>query len=109
LGVWEKTIEITPDNTNEIIVDFNHKLKIPIAAVDDTGNPVYAEIYLDDQNTGKLTPSEIGVNVGLHKISVKKEGYLADSDPKEILVDKGFDKPQKFILKKIDKGVNLNQ
>jgi serine/threonine protein kinase len=109
LGVWEKTIEITPDNTNEIIVDFNHILKIPITAMDDAGNPVYAEIYLDDQNTGKLTPSEIGVNVGLHKISVKKEGYLADNDPKEILVDKGFDKPQKFILKKIDKGVNLNQ
>jgi len=109
LGIWEKTIEITPDNTNEIVVDFNHILKIPITAMDDAGNPVHAEIYLDDQNTGKMTPSEIEINVGLHKILVKKEGYLADNDQKEILVDKGFDKPQKFILKKIDKGANLNQ
>jgi len=109
LGVWEKEIEITPDNNKEIVVDFNHIQTVPVTAVDDTGNPVHAEIYLDEQNTGKMTPSNMELKVGLHKISVKKEGYLADNEPKTILIDKGFKKPQKFVLKKIDKGASSNQ
>jgi serine/threonine protein kinase len=109
LGVWEKSIEIKPGETTEITVDFNYTLKIPVTAIDDFGNPIVGEIYLDDHNTGKTTPAEIVVNVGLHKFSVKKDGYTADNEKTEILVDRGLDNPQKFLLKKADTEIRLNQ
>ena len=95
--------------TNFVTVDFNYTLKIPVTAIDDFGNPIVGEIYLDDHNTGKTTPAEIVVNVGLHKFSVKKDGYTADNEKTEILVDKGLDNPQKFLLKKADTEIRLNQ
>ena len=109
LGVWEKSIEIKPGETTELTVDFNYTLKIPVTAIDDFGNPIVAEIYLDDHNTGKTTPAEIVVNVGLHKFSVKKDGYTADNEETEILVDKGLDKPQNFLLRKAETEIKVNQ
>ena len=109
LGVWEKSIEIKPGETTELTVDFNYTLKIPVTAIDDYGNLIAATIYLDDHNTGKTTPAEIIVNVGIHKFSVKKDGYTADNEKTEILVDKGLNNPQKFLLKKADTEIRLNQ
>jgi serine/threonine protein kinase len=109
LGVWEKIIEINPGETTEFTVDFNYTLKIPVTAIDASGNSITADIYLDDHNTGKTTPAEIIVNVGIHKFSVKKEGYTADNEETEILVDKGLDKPQNFLLRKAETEIKLNQ
>ncbi|MEJ2050672.1 MAG: PEGA domain-containing protein, partial [Calditrichota bacterium] len=83
--------------------------KIPVTAIDDLGNSIDADIYLDGHNTGKTTPAEIIVNVGIHKFSVKKDGYTADNEETEILVDKGLDKPQKFLLRKAETEIKLNQ
>jgi serine/threonine protein kinase len=101
-GHWRKLVKIDADKTTNLTVDFNRKLALQVGAIDQEGNPLSANIYLDDQNTEKLTPDEISVYLGVHRLSVKKDGYITVNGEKEICVDEGSNNSQTFVLKKIE-------
>jgi serine/threonine protein kinase len=102
LGKWEKMVEIEPNDEVEIVVNFNRKIKINIASFDENGLPLTATIFIDDQNTGKLTPAELKIPVGIHKLDIKLDGYLPSNGKKEIFVDKNEENQHTVILKKIE-------
>ncbi len=54
------------------------------AALVITSTPAGATIYLDGRNTGHLTPAQLVVGGGPHKLSVQKEGYLVASTTAEV-------------------------
>jgi hypothetical protein len=101
LGIWEKSISIKPDTEEEIIVNFSRQVNLSIAAFDEKGLPLNAEIYIDDKTTGKSTPAEIKTRVGNHKLKLKLEGYSPTSGEKDIFVDKNASNEHTIILKKI--------
>ena len=100
LGKWEKVVQIESNLSKEITVNFNRTISINITAFDESGNPIFADIFVDNQKTGKMTPEEVSIRVGVHKLSVMKEGYTSTIEEKEILVDTDFSEPQTFILKR---------
>jgi serine/threonine protein kinase len=102
LGHWEKTIQLDSDHPTEITVNFNKKFPVLVGAVDENGNPLDGQIFIDDQDTGKATPQEITMRQGLHKLSVKKKGYTTRDGVLEILVDENFNKPLTFVLRKVN-------
>ena len=101
LGTLDKTVEIEADRNEEILIDFNTIVSIRITAFDPQGRPVWADIIIDDKNTGELTPKEIGVRVGQHTFAAQKEGYVLVNGEKEIMIENPLQEPLKFILKKI--------
>ena len=102
LGKWEKMVEIEPDDATKIVVNFNQKITVNVAAHDENGLPLTAEIFIDNENTGISTPAEIKTRVGLHKLTIKMDGYFASNGAKEIFVDKNTENKHTLILKKID-------
>ncbi len=108
LGRWEKKVEVKSDTREEILVDFTLELPVFLAAFDERGNELSGEIYLDDQFTGRSTPAEIPIRVGLHRLTVKKEGYVSRDPEKLILVDRGSPASQKFILTKMETHSDIN-
>lgn len=101
LGTWRRLVKIQPEKVADVTVDFNQKIKMQVDAIDQAGNPVYAEIFLDNQNTGKSTPETIDVRLGLHRLLVKKDGYLTSTGEREIMVDEHLKDTQTFILNEI--------
>ncbi len=102
LGKWKKMIQVHENKQVNLTVDFNKKIKMAVNAFDEEGNPILANIYLDDQYTGKSTPEKISLRIGVHRLFVKKDGYIAVNGEKEIIVYADFKEPQTFILKKIE-------
>jgi len=102
LGKWEKMVEIEPEDEAEIVVNFSRKIEVTIAAFDENGSPLMAEIFIDDQNTGKFTPAKIKTRVGFHKLSVQKDGYIASDEENQIFVDNNEENQHSIILKKIE-------
>jgi hypothetical protein len=102
LGRWERMFDIEPDHETEFVVNFNRTIKLNISAFNENGLPLAAKIFIDDQNTGEVTPAEIKTRVGIHKLFLKKEGYSSLSAEKEIFVDKGLENQHTIILKKND-------
>jgi serine/threonine protein kinase len=100
LGIWEKSIRLKPDIEEEIIVNFNRNVNISIAAFDENGLPLNAEIIVDDKTTGFLTPAEIKTRVGNHKLKLKLDGYSLTNGEKRIFVDKNAPNEHTIILKK---------
>lgn len=99
-GIWEKTISIKPDESLDILADFDKMCGLTITAFDDAGSPLRAEIFVDEKSEGKQTPSQIKVRSGLHKIEVRLDGYTLVDGSKTINFEKDFDQPLKFTLKK---------
>jgi serine/threonine protein kinase len=100
LGIWEKRIQIQPDTEEQIVVNFNRKIDVAIVAFDEEGSPLKADIYLDDKDTGKSTPAEVKINVGIHKVDLKLNGYNSIKEIKEIFVDNNEQNEHTIILKK---------
>jgi serine/threonine protein kinase len=101
LGTWKRSVKIQPEKVVDLTVDFNRKIKMQVEAVDQAGNPVYAEIFLDNQNTGKSTPEKIDVRPGVHRLMVRKDGYFTPNGEREIMVDEHLRDTQTFILNEI--------
>jgi hypothetical protein len=60
----------------------------PTGVINVTSQPDGGRIYLDDEDTGELTPASItGVPVGTHSVRVEKEGYEV---PDEAWVDVAY-------------------
>ncbi len=106
LGQWQKNIAVEAEDTNDILVDFNREYTLVVSALDQDGNPVNATIFLDNENTGKITPQTLFVKAGLHKLNVKKEGYISLYGDKKINIEQNLKEPQKFVLKKLIEQVN---
>jgi serine/threonine protein kinase len=106
LGRWQKDITIEPENTTNILIDFNREFNLVVSAFDENGNPVNGTIFLDNQNTGKITPHTLNVKTGLHKLDVKKDGFISIYGEKEINIDQNLKEPQKFILRKLVEKIN---
>ncbi len=102
LGFWEREVKIKPDADLTINVNFNKTISVSVVAYDTDGNPVQAEIMLDNKPTGELTPREINLRTGLHRLTVMKDGYIAVEGEKRVLVDESTIETQKFILQKIE-------
>jgi hypothetical protein len=102
LGMWEKEIIPDPSNSTKITIDFNKTLMLSVQCVDEQGNPLDAEVLIDQKAVNQTTPVEIPVRIGVHTVSVKKQGYLAVNNKKTILVEKEQLEPLTFILKKSD-------
>jgi serine/threonine protein kinase len=101
LGRWEKTISLGANSEEEIIVNFNRNVTVSIAAFDDKGFPLNAEIIIDNETTGKSTPADIKVRPGNHKLSLKLDGYNTEEE-KLIFVDKDESNEHTIILKKTE-------
>jgi serine/threonine-protein kinase len=101
LGIWEKNVQVVENNGTNILVDFNREDKIKILAVDEHGAPLNATVYVDNTNTEKITPADITLRTGIHKIKLKMEGFDMVKDNNPVLVDKTGEKIHKFVLKKI--------
>ncbi len=100
LGKWQKNVQINAEATIALNINFNRKIPVKVNAFDEEGNPVFGDIILDAKNTGKSTPEEISVRIGIHKLSVKKDGYRVELGEKEIFIDEDYSEPLTFILKK---------
>ena len=100
-GFWEKTVELKKNKPLVILVDFNKFVSVPVTAFDTDGTPVWAEIVVDNNNTGKLTPKQIDVRIGYHSVAARKEGYILVNGERQIMFENNLDKPLKFILRKV--------
>ena len=102
LGKWVKSIQIEPNEKLKIVVDFNRKHTIKVLAVDESGNPLNALVFIDDKDTEKSTPADLQIRTGIHRLIVKKDGYHSANGEKEIFVDIDSGKSHKIVLKKIE-------
>jgi hypothetical protein len=59
-------------------------LQEPGAALAITSNPPGAAILVDGRNVGRVTPTQLVVGGGIHKVSVQKPGYLSASATAEV-------------------------
>jgi len=100
LGYWQKNLEIREDEDTNVIVNFTKQIEIQIAALDEQNTQISGEIFVDGKNTGQSAPATIKLRTGVHKIGLKKDGYIIDGGEKVILINTGMDKSITFILKK---------
>ncbi len=100
-GEWEKVINIHDEEILEIPVNFNNLVNLSVTAFDASGNPIWAEIVIDDKLTGEMTPKEISVRVGQRTIAAKKDGYILVNGERKLMLDSTPDEPIKFIFKKV--------
>ncbi len=68
------TIEIKKDSLARLQFVLNEIVYIGSLAL--TSDPVGAEIFVDNQSTGKVTPDTIRVKAGPHSVSLKKNGFV---------------------------------
>ena len=87
--------------TIDIPVNFNNLVNLRVTAFDANGNPIWAEIVVDDKLTGEYTPKEIAVRVGQRTIAAKIDGYILVNGERKLMVDSSPDEPIKFIFKKV--------
>ncbi len=100
-GVWERPVDIREDETTSLEIDFNKFVYVPVTAFDVEGKPVWADIIVDNEATGEVTPKEVALRVGLRTVAARKEGYILVNGEKEILVTEHTIEPLKFILRKV--------
>lgn len=100
LGSIVKTVKINEDQISDLTIDFNKRIPLRVTAFDAEGQPLWGEIIIDGQKTGELTPKEIRLRVGTHRIAVQKEGYTLMGGERELTLFDIPDEPQKFILKR---------
>jgi serine/threonine protein kinase len=99
-GEWKKIVRIGDGETMNVPVNFNDQVNIRITAFDAEGKPIWAEILVDNESTGELTPKEISVRIGQRTIAAKKDGYILVSGERKLMLDKYINEPIKFIFKK---------
>ncbi len=91
---WEKQFSLKESEVKKFDVDFNKYVNVTVVSTP-TG-----EIYLDGKPTGKTTPKIINIRVGLHTISVRKDGFILEGGEKEINLENDLAEPLKFKLRK---------
>jgi hypothetical protein len=74
-----RTLEIGPKNSS-----YNMNLVPVTTAFSVTSDPPGASIEIDGKDTGKVTPAQIPVAEGGHKIVVRMDGYHSQQTTKEV-------------------------
>lgn len=93
-GAWPRSVTIG-DGSNELLVfDFTLQFDVTVTSIPDN-----AKIYVDDQDTGEVTPATLKLRPGRHKIQVLRDGFLGP-DPAELLIENGGIPPVHFILRR---------
>jgi len=92
-GAWEKSVNIAPDATLDITIDFNKMARLTI-----TSTPELGEIFVDKISKG-YAPKQLTLRVGQHTIEVRREGYAGET--KIINLEGDVNEPLTFTLKKI--------
>jgi serine/threonine protein kinase len=100
-GRWEQQVELSDRNLLEMEIDFNRFVNVPVTAFDVDGNPVWADIVVDNHETGDVTPKEVALRIGLRTVAAKKEGYVLVNGEKELMVTGDALRPLRFILRKV--------
>jgi hypothetical protein len=93
-GAWPKSVTISDGATTRVVFDFTLSFNVTVTSVPDN-----AKIFVDDQDTGEVTPFTLKLRPGKHKIQVLRDGYLSQ-DPRELLIESGETPPVHFILKR---------
>jgi len=101
LGFIEKTVNIEADERQQLTMDFTKKVTLKVNSVDSSGKHIWGEIWLDDQYTNKNTPRDLSVQVGQHKIGVRRQGFTLVGGEKVINLEK--DEKVEFVLKSLSK------
>ena len=101
-GVWQKAVEINKNQVTSVVIDFNQFIYVPVTAFDVDGNPVWADIIVDNRQTGDVTPKEVGLRIGLRTVAARKEGYVLVNGEKTVMVSEDLFQPLKFVLRKVE-------
>ncbi len=99
-GVYVKTLNIEPNATLDVPVDFNRQLMLTVTSTDETGQKfVWGEIYVDGEAKGQ-TPKPLTLRLGQHTIDVRREGYMSLDKPMTFNLEEDWEQPLRFRLKK---------
>ncbi len=90
---WETMIDIQPDSSQALSIDFTKSARIIVATDSDFG-----AIYVDGVPTGFDTPHEITLRIGKHKIELRRPGYIWEDNPRTINFEEGVQEPLVFTL-----------
>ena len=71
-GTWEKRITVA-EGQQSVAVDFTQRVQANIGA-----NVFGAAIYIDGVQTQEETPGRLELGVGVRRIEVRKDGYVAE-------------------------------
>ena len=100
-GTYEKMVEIEEAQTTDIRIDFNRQFKLTVTSFDATGaSRIWGNIYVDGKPIDANTPQELTLRMGLHKIEVRREGYVTLDAVKTINLENNLIEPLMFRLKK---------
>lgn len=101
-GEWKKEINILHEKEEAVVIDFTKKVAVYVDALDENKNPVSAKIIVDNKLTDYITPERIQLHPGVHFFEIKKDGFIATEDRKEILIENNSQEAVKFILKRTE-------
>jgi hypothetical protein len=77
-GIYPTTTGLSVQSISEIIINSNEE---PTGSIIVESTPQGASIYLDDEDTGRYTPSTLtGIETGMYTIRVELEGYEIPDD-----------------------------
>lgn len=94
-GVWEKQVAIVAGKTADLTIDFTKVVNIIVAS-----QPVWGDIFVDNQPTGFQTTRQFTLRVGQHAIEVRRDGYDTIGGEKVINFEEDLDTPLVFELRK---------
>ncbi len=78
-GIRQLIVEVSPGQRKEVICYFEGLLRVE--ASDETGLPLQAQLFIDDQGTGWQTPVDAPFSLppGTYTVEVFLEGYLGEA------------------------------
>ena len=85
-----------------IVIDFTKKVVVHVDALDENNKPISAKIIIDNIETDFTTPESLKLRPGVHSFGIKKDGFIATEDKKELLIENNSQKAVKFILKRTE-------
>lgn len=101
-GEWKKRIDILHDKEKSIVIDFTKKVVVRVDAQDENNMPISAQIIVDNKVTNFTTPENLQLTPGVHSFEIKKEGFIATEDRKELLIENNSQEAVKFVLKRVE-------
>ncbi len=76
LGSLERQITIEPDQTREVLLEFDARAQAPVE-ITVLSDPVNAEILVDGERTGRYTPATVRLTPGNHTVGLRLRGHTA--------------------------------
>jgi hypothetical protein len=69
------SVQVKDNIQTQLDVPLKEKSNVKVAWADVETNPKGAEVFVDGQTTGQMTPARVQVPVGVHTVTVKLNGY----------------------------------